>query len=203
MIFAKGQTQPYGIIDTADLKLTSCDFEKDANVFVLFDKTEVKTDDNFTIITRHKRIKILSVKGLNDADLTITYYNKDLYEKISDLKAQTITLVNGKIKFTPVDPTLIYKQTTDKNTQKLVLNFSDVKVGSVIEYYFKCTIDYPGAVPDWDVQEEAPIRYNEYSASIDRGYTYKFSPRIDSPLVKNITETIRGAAGDSLGIHYL
>ena len=37
----KGQTQPYGMIDTADLKIASCDFEKGANVIILSDKTGV------------------------------------------------------------------------------------------------------------------------------------------------------------------
>lgn len=30
--------QPYGVIDTADLTMKQCDFEKDANAEVLFDK---------------------------------------------------------------------------------------------------------------------------------------------------------------------
>ncbi|MBS1532072.1 MAG: hypothetical protein JSU01_17355 [Bacteroidetes bacterium] len=33
---AKAQLRPFGNIDTADLKSTSCDFEKDAHAEVLF-----------------------------------------------------------------------------------------------------------------------------------------------------------------------
>ena len=61
---ANAQTQPYGTIDTADLKLTSCDFEKDANAEVLFDRGQVYFSMFGALaLEKHKRIKIFNEKG--------------------------------------------------------------------------------------------------------------------------------------------
>jgi len=50
VLSAKAQTQPFGVIDTADLKLSSCDFEKDANAMVLFDRSDITTGFTSTSI---------------------------------------------------------------------------------------------------------------------------------------------------------
>ncbi len=71
LVLAKAQTspvtpstQPYGKIDKADLEMTSCDFEKDANAEVLFDKADVYFDDRLNVILeRHVRIKIFNDNG--------------------------------------------------------------------------------------------------------------------------------------------
>jgi hypothetical protein len=57
------RVQPFGKVDTADLKMDHCDFEKDANAMVLFDKGDISFDE-YGVITfiRHKRIKILAMR---------------------------------------------------------------------------------------------------------------------------------------------
>ncbi|MDB4922753.1 MAG: hypothetical protein JWQ54_4736 [Mucilaginibacter sp.] len=203
VIILKGQTQPYGMIDIADLKLTSCDFEKGAGAMVLFDKTEINTVNSITTVNRHQRIKIFSEKGLEAANVTIGYYSRDHFEKVSDIEAQTINLDHEAIKVTPVDKSLIYKQAADKNTKKLTFSFPAAKAGSVIEYTYKLTIDYAGAIPDWDFQGDLPVRYSELSANISNGFIYKIFPRVYDGYYKNIKEAIRGSVDDSIGIHYL
>jgi len=118
VIILKGQTQLYGQIDTTDLKLTSCDFEKGANAMVLFDKTEVNTEFLLTTVTRHIRIKILNDKGLNAANIAIEYYSKGNLQRIGNIEAQTINLDQKQIKFTQLDPSLIYKQAENKYIRK-------------------------------------------------------------------------------------
>src|ERR1700760_3617348 len=54
--------EPYGVVDTADLKMTSCDFEKEANAEILFDKGTINVDYGKSM-ERHVRIKILSEFG--------------------------------------------------------------------------------------------------------------------------------------------
>ncbi len=202
-VVLKGQTQPYGQIDVADLKLTACDFEKGASAMVLFDKKTVSTENDLTIITRHKRIKILNDKGLDAANLTIGYYSKDHLETISDFQAQTINLNNNSLQFTPIDNSLIYRQAADKNWKTIKVSFPAAKSGSVVEYSYKVTIDFPGAISDWDFQGDIPVRYCELDTRISRGFTFKIFPRIFSTLEKNIKERTRGGNEDSTGTHYL
>jgi hypothetical protein len=202
VITLKGQTQPYGQIDIADLKLTTCDFEKGAGAMVLFDKTEVTDKEYVTLITMHKRVKILSEKGLSNANLTIAYVSKGGFEKISDIEAETINLLNDTAKFTPVDKTLIYNQVTNKFLKTITLSFPGVKVGSVIEYSYKIKIDYAGLIPPWDLQGDLPVRYSELDANIPVGFRYKIFTRIREPYVKLMQEAIRNKK-DSIGTHYV
>ncbi|MGZ3872356.1 MAG: DUF3857 domain-containing protein, partial [Mucilaginibacter sp.] len=202
VIDIKAQTQLFGQIDMSDLKLTTCDFEKDANAMVLFDKTDVNTVKDITIITRHRRVKILNERGLNEANVTIGYYSRNHFEKIRDIKAQTIDLDHDTIKVTPVEKSQIYKQAADKSVKTLTFSFPGAKAGSVIEYAYKLTIDYAGALPDWNFQGTMPVRYSELNANISTGFIYEMFPRIYNGYYKNIKEPIRGLSGDSIGTHY-
>ena len=89
--------QPFGKVDTADLTLKQCDFEKDANAMVLFDQAKSHYRFSSIIIERHKRIKIFNDKGKDVAKVRIEYYGVHNDESVSDLEAQTINLTNVTI----------------------------------------------------------------------------------------------------------
>jgi len=202
VMVSKGQTQPYGQIDIADLRLTTCDFEKDASAMVLFDKTDVSTVDDQTVIVRHKRIKFLNNKGFDAADVVLAYRGKNHLEKITDVEAQTINLDGDVIKYLPVDNALIYKQAADKNTKTIKFSFPGVKAGSIVEFAYKLNIDFPGAIPDWNFQGRLPVRYSEFNADISRGFSFKIATRVSGEFSRQVKERIRGSVEDSIGTHY-
>ena len=203
VMVSKGQTQYFGQIDTADLKLTTCDFEKDANAMVLFDKTAVNTEYLSTTVTIHRRIKILNDKGLDAANISIEYYGKDNLERISDITAQTINFDNHVIKNIPVNPAQIFKQTVDKYTKKITFSFPAVKAGSVIEYSYVLTMDYEGGFPDWNFQGSLPVRYSEFSAKIIKDFIYAITPRVYTEYVKNTKEPMLDGSNHELGNNYV
>jgi hypothetical protein len=181
----KGQTQsplpvpqPFGKVDSADLKMTFCDFEKDANAMVLFDKSEVITDYAYTTVARHKRIKIFNDKGKDVADVAIEFYTRDNLEKITDIEAQTVNLETNIIKYSKVDPSLIYTQVIDKTRKKVTFSFPQVRAGSVIEYSYNLKITFGGGFPDWDFQGDIPVKYCELKASIRNDFQYRIIPRV-------------------------
>ncbi len=133
----KAQTRGFGNIDTADLKLSSCAFEKDANAMVLFDGAKVTFYiDGELLLERHRRIKIFNEKGKEFASVKMEYDNMYGADDIYNVEAQTINLDNGKIVTRPLDPKLIYSQHTDKNKDAIIC-FPNVKAGSVIEYRYR------------------------------------------------------------------
>ena len=69
--------EPYGVVDTADLKMTSCDFEKEANAEILFDKGTINVDYGKSM-ERHVRIKILSESEFSSdkGELKSAYFKK-------------------------------------------------------------------------------------------------------------------------------
>jgi len=179
------ETQPYGQIDTADLTMKACDFEKDANAEVLFDKGEITFGDYDITCLYHKRIKIFNDKGNENADIKIFYI--PAFQTISDITAETINL-NGKIiEYTPVDSKLIYKRKINSFGNAWVFTFPDVKAGAVIEFKYKIKSEF---APDWKFQSNIPTRYSEISFSKVNASKIHTVIRVSQPYSKTTTETL-------------
>lgn len=182
--------KPFGQVDIADLQMTACDFEKDANALVLFDKGDVSFDMSFNIMEeRHKRIKIFNDNGMKEAEIHIPFQGGNRLEYITGIQAQTINLVNGKPEITKLDKKLIYTKTIDKLKNEIAFTFPNVKAGSIIEYkYTWNTVSY-GNFPDWFFQQKIPVRYSEYDTSIPEYFTYRTQTRVYEPFVKDESKT--------------
>jgi len=177
------ETQPYGKVDMADLEMKACDFEKDANAEVLFDKGKAYFDVHYNaILDRHMRIKIFNDKGKDHANIKIEYYS-GYGENIYDIQAQTINQTDGKLEITKIDKKLIYTQVVDKVTKAMVFTFPNVKPGSIIEYKYTYSNDY-GGLPDWYFQSDIPTRYSEYDADIPDLVHFKNLVRVSLTPVK-------------------
>src|ERR1700733_821197 len=102
-------TQPFGKIDNTDLEMKACDFEKDANAEVLFDKGNLYFGADLLSITNeiHRRIKVFNDHGKNEADIHIRFESGNHLEYITGLQAQTINLVDGKPEITKLDKKLM------------------------------------------------------------------------------------------------
>lgn len=165
--------QPYGVVDTADLKLKSCDFEKDANAEILFNYCVAKFDGVRLVLNHHKRLKIFNFKASADlGNVTITVPNNKLIKKISNLKAETINLNNGKIDLLPLDKKSFIKQKINKWISHIVFAFSSLKDGSILEYSYTETIEYAYHIPDWYFQGKLPVRYSACELNVPKGYDY-------------------------------
>ncbi|HTD98774.1 MAG TPA: DUF3857 domain-containing protein [Mucilaginibacter sp.] len=191
-LILKGQTQPFGKIDTADLKLTTCDFEKDANAMVLFDKAQVYYKYSTIIMLRHKRIKIFNDNGKDAAKVRIEFDGAHNDESISDIKAQTINLEHNSITYIPVDKSLIYKQDIDKESKAIIFTFPNVKPGSVIEFSYKWSTPYAGNFPNWFFQSDIPARYSEFQGDFNNDYTFKIIRKVYQKLAKDTSIFLNG-----------
>jgi len=182
-------TQPYGKVDQADLELKACDFEKDANAEVLFDKANITYDINYAImVERHKRIKIFNDHGKDQANIRIEYFGGDGSEGIHNVQAETINLNNGKIEITKIDKKQIYTQAVDRLRTVLTFSFPDVKPGSIIEFKYTQTNESLGDFPDWYFQSDLPTRYSELNCVVPDELHYKNLVRVNQPYVKNIVD---------------
>ncbi|PJJ83673.1 DUF3857 domain-containing protein [Mucilaginibacter auburnensis] len=183
-------TMPYGKVDVADLELKACEFEKDANAEVLFDKGDLYFDQQFNIIVqRHKRIKIFNENGMKEAEIRIPYQGGNRLEYITGLQAQTINLVNGKPEIIKLDKSQIFTKNIDKVRNEIAFTFPNVKAGSIIEYkYAWNTVSYSN-FPAWFFQQKIPVRYSEYITSVPEYFTYRTQVRTYEPFVKNTSKT--------------
>jgi hypothetical protein len=183
--------EKYGFVDTADLKMTSCDFEKDANAMVLFDRAEMVLSIPEIVLERQKRIKIFNDNGKDEANIKIEVNNKFGAEHIEGLEAETITLNNGKIEYTKLDPKLVYLENVDRSKSTVVFSMPNVKAGSIIEYRYTMGKDFHGNFPAWDFQSDLPTRYSQLDAFINPMLTFTVFHRNDHPFVRD-TVSIAG-----------
>src|ERR1700733_13408679 len=94
--------EPYGKIGMDEMTMKDCDFEKNANAEVLFDKAIIKAYPKLEF-ERHIRVKIFTDIGTGRANFTINVSNDGFGNPISELDAETINLVNGKPEVTVMD----------------------------------------------------------------------------------------------------
>jgi hypothetical protein len=177
----------FGKIEIADLEMTKCDFEPDANAEVLFNKGDVYYDGSFDIGGEyHKRIKIFNDNGKDEANIRIEYYGGNRLEYITDVQAETINLVNGKPEITKLDKKLIYTQTIDKVRNAIVFSMPNVKAGSIIEYKYKYHTVSISNFPSWDFQQKIPVRYSELDTSIPDLLYFRTVSHVWMPYSKSI-----------------
>lgn len=183
--------QPYGKIDQADLELKQCDFEKDANAEVLFEKGTVYFGGDLSSITQevHKRIKIFNDNGKSAADVHIKYWSGNHLEYISGIQAETINLVDGKQEVTKLDKKQIFTKIIDNQTSEVAFTLPNVKAGCIIEYKFNWNTNAFYNFPDWDFQEKIPVRYNELETAIPDIFYFRPQMHLDVPLAKMTTKT--------------
>jgi len=177
--------QAFGKVDKSDLELKQCDFEKDANAEVLFDKGIVYFTDSEVVLERHIRIKIFNDNGKKAADIHLEYYGGNRFEWIDRMQAQTINLNNGNIEITKVDKKQIFDKHIDKERSEMVLTFPDVKPGSIIEYKYNVESNYLSNFPDWYFQGQLPTRYSQLEAKVPDYVHYKNLVRVNQPYVFN------------------
>jgi len=180
------ETQPFGTIDKEDLEMKACDFEKDANAEILFDKVKIYFSADYDLIGEyHRRIKIFNDKGKSAGDVRIEYYGGGRSEYISNVQAETINLNNGNIEYTKVDKKLIYTQSIDKQRSALVFSFPNVQPGSIVEFKYTKIAASVVDFPDWYFQNDLPTRYSEISSDIPSILSYKNLVMVNQPYVKN------------------
>ena len=180
---ARAQTEPFGKVDTAEIKLTSCDFEKDANSIVLFDKAVVKYKFSSSIIMeRHKRIKILNDNGKDQANIRIEYYGGHHDEGITDVSAETINFNGKSAQYDVIEKKSIYYQVIDKEKRTVVFTFPNVHAGSIIEFKYKWSTPYAYNYPDWFFQSDIPTLYSEFNAEFLNEYKFNFARKTFQPV---------------------
>lgn len=189
--------EAYGKIDKSELELTACDFEKDANAEVLYEKGDLYFDIESGVITNEifKRIKIFNEKGKKEADIHLMYWSGDQYEYISGLQAETINLSDGKIEISKLDKKSIFTNRIDKEQSEIVFSLPNVKAGSIVEFKYKLNRNTLLNIPTWEFQGKLPVKYSEFSTSIPDFFYFRELPHYSQELVKHIAKTDNRSIG--------
>ncbi len=158
----KDNVPAFGKVEKADLEMKECDFDDKAEALVLLDDGQL--DYLYTSgleLRRRVRIKILTDKGLDWANVHLTYLSERNAQEINNIEAQTYNLdASGNIVVTKVEKKLIYEKKLNKKYTEKVFTFPEVKVGSIIEYKFK---HVRIGLIDWYFQRSIPVKFSRFT----------------------------------------
>ncbi len=160
-------------ISKKDLAMTSYDIDPEASAVVLGEIGEVQFDFSqgapYAYIYYHTRIKILKKSGIDLADVELDYYHEKKYEKLSNIKGQTIQPDGTIIK---LEKKNIYETETNEYWSKIKFALPDVQVGSIIEYKYRKRIKSLSQLPVWYFQENIPKLWSKYVVDVPRELQY-------------------------------
>ncbi|HLZ16164.1 MAG TPA: DUF3857 domain-containing protein, partial [Cyclobacteriaceae bacterium] len=169
--FCQKPPAKFGEIPKEDMVLTVYAPDSSAAAVILFEYgvsyISTTTNDAKLLVENHVRIKILKSEGLEKANVQIPYYfSQSREDNITNLKASTYNLEDGKIVETKLGKEGTFKEKFNRNFNILKFTFPNVKVGSVLEYSYKKTSDQIAQFPNWRFQGDIPRRLSEYWAMI-------------------------------------
>ena len=122
---------------------------------------EETTDDKLHMHSVYVRLKVLTERGKDYADVDIPYEHRRY--SITDVAGRTIHSDGTVIPFAgkPYDKILL--KTATHHYQAKVFSMPDVQVGSILEYRYKLRYDDNLAVPPtWYIQSELFLRKGHY-----------------------------------------
>jgi transglutaminase-like putative cysteine protease len=186
----------YGKISPDDFQKTRYELDTGAHAVVLADvgatEFEAFQSDLRLVYTRYRRVKILDKTGYEAANESIDLYvSGNDEEKVSNLKAVTYNLENGKVVDTRMDSKSIFTEELDKNHRARKFTLPAVKEGSIIEYTYTVSSPFIFNLQPWAFQGEYPILWSEYTAAIPEFYEYVFISQGYHPLAGSKDESQR------------
>ena len=178
----------FGNVDKAELEMKECEFDKNAEAEVLFDKGELVYIIGYGIdLERHIRIKILTDKGRDRADIHLRYHSWQNDEDVRDISAQTYNLdASGNMVVTKIDKKQVFEKKLNKRYSEKVFTFPDVKAGSIIEYKYKLT---GAGIINWYFQRSIPVKYSEFTFDYPKDVEILISPKCSRPFEKKNENT--------------
>lgn len=158
--------QEWGEISDEELAMTGIAEDPDADAVVLFDMGKIMiTPDWNMIFTRHKRIKILTEKGKDYANIEIPFWHEN---EINDLEAQSF-LPNGDD--FELDDDNVFEEGSEK-WKLLKFAIPGVEVGSVFEYKYELFSEYFGYLQPWYFQGKEFTKRSELKVYKPNGFGY-------------------------------
>jgi hypothetical protein len=169
----------FGKISVEDFKQDRFAQDTGAHAIVLAEigSSEFEADGgDFQLIFKvHRRIKILDKNGYEAASVEIPLYKGGTTEeKVSNLKAASYNLENGKVVETHLESKGVFTDKQDKNLIVKKFTLPAVKEGTIIEYTYTVTSDFYFNLRSWAFQGEYPVLWSEYSVSIPEYFNYIF-----------------------------
>lgn len=155
------------------LNLNEVPFEKNADAVILSEEGFMSVINGSYQLNVKRRIKILTEKGIDQANISLIYYSKNKAERIGNVKGQTINFENGVYVSTPLDSKEVFDVNLNALRNQTRFALPNVKVGSIIEYEYNLTSSNLYLIDAWDFQHDIPTLSSKFKAEIRAMLDYK------------------------------
>ena len=170
----QGPAMVWGEVDTAELKMKSYHPDTNAAAVVLFDVGRLEfTDDVGFILKRHKRIKIFTKEGYDQATEMISLYSKDHMEKIRDIEGATYVIgPDGSVMKIEMDDNAIFKTEDDNEFTHYKFTLPSLEPGCVIEFRYEIKEKDVFSSRPWYFQSAIPERWSEFQVVFPKTFAF-------------------------------
>lgn len=199
---AHAQDFAFGSLNADDISLSKNDLDSFSNAAVLNEYGKAYMIYNDTrrytelIVEYHVRIKIFNRDGYQHANVIIPTYKDDSGERmdvVTDIKAATINVVNGRIVTLPLDKGQIFKENVSRYLTNMKFTFPDLQDGSIVEYSYRLSSPHIFNFKTWHMQEDIPKINSTFEAIIPGMYTYNVTMRGPYKLTTQDAKLAKGA----------
>ncbi|MEO8772843.1 MAG: transglutaminase domain-containing protein [Gelidibacter sp.] len=191
--WSNAQDYRFGKVSIDELKETAYPNDAEANAAILYlnQKTYYDYSENagFVQVTEvFKRIKIYNKDGFDWATEEIQLRDNGLKtEIVSNLKAVTYTLENGKTVATKLKKDGMFDEKSNKYLKTSKFTMPNIKDGCVIEFEYKIISPYI-AIDDINLQYSIPIKKLDIYVRIPEFYNFNKNTNPRASYVPKITD---------------
>ncbi len=173
-LYTNAQTKDFKLekVSEQEIKLNQVPFEKDADAVILSEEGKMELTPANYYLTVKRRIKILTEKGIDEANIQLSYYSKNKREAISGIKGSTINIVNGTEQISAIDEKEIFEVSINELYSAKKFTFPNVKVGSIIEYTYRKSSEHNFSIDAWNFQHELPTLSSKFRLNNQAYGTY-------------------------------
>ncbi len=175
-LFSQDRSLDYEFGSVSNNEMLMQYYEKDstANALVLYEQSETlflkEHNREYIETTIYRKIKIFNQKGFERANVSILLYNnKELKEKIIDIKAITHN-DDGKVN---IKRNAIFRKQINEHFTKITFTFPNVKVGSILEFTYKIKSPFIYNFTSWEFQTNIHKVQSVFKAEIPIRHYYK------------------------------
>jgi len=183
----KAQEIKFGKVSKQELQEKSYPLDSTAPAAILYKnrKTLYKySDENgFKLITKiHERIKIYNKEGLEWAKKSILTYHSNGTKEGLVIRAYTFNLENGKIIKNKLKSSSVFEEKLNDYWSDNKFTMPNVKVGSVVEWYYTISSYFIWHVEDVICQYKIPLKKIDVKVEIPQYFTFKYLPNFYYPI---------------------
>jgi len=160
-----------GELQIDDLGADYCPIDSSAGAYYLEEYGQTRIASNMKVYFRKVvRLKILSEKELDQANVTVPYLNESSVRRIEGF---TYNIEGGELSISELSRDNVFREKVDDDYSNLKLSFPNAKVGSVIEYSYEIEKGDYNSLNTWYFQRTLPVMHSEYNIKIPDYFDYQ------------------------------